>query len=146
MADADIDPFGEHKTDLHPDDTGENIPLLLVSLYKESSKHYSQTSDATYYDNFRRKGKWPYFKGKDEPLTNEDGKLRTFGRLKSILGKPRLCDLGFDVPRGPTPRQVVALNEAEEVMPSTYDVAKVDAIELQEITENVMRSTENLIV
>ena len=28
MADVDIDPFGEHdKTDSHPDDTGENIPL-----------------------------------------------------------------------------------------------------------------------
>ena len=28
MADVDIDPFGEHdKTDLHLDDTGENIPL-----------------------------------------------------------------------------------------------------------------------
>ena len=28
MADIDIDPFGEHdKTDTHPDETGENIPL-----------------------------------------------------------------------------------------------------------------------
>ena len=29
MADVGIDPFGEHnKTDLHPDDTGESIPLV----------------------------------------------------------------------------------------------------------------------
>ena len=28
MADVDIDPFGDHdKTDSHPDDIGENIPL-----------------------------------------------------------------------------------------------------------------------
>ena len=32
MADIDINPFGEHnKTDPHPDDTGENIPLPLVN-------------------------------------------------------------------------------------------------------------------
>ena len=57
------------------------------SLYKELSKHYSRTSDAIHYDNFRREDKQLYFEGRDEPLTNEDGKLRTFGRLKSMLGK-----------------------------------------------------------
>ena len=54
--------------------------------------------------------------------------------------------MGFDVPRGkPTPRQAVALNKAEEEMPSTCDAARADDIELQEITENVAKSTENLI-
>ena len=52
------------------------------SLYKELSKHYSRTSDATHYDNFRRKGKWLYFKGRDEPLTTEDGKLKTVEQIK----------------------------------------------------------------
>ena len=32
MADVNIDPFGEHdKTDLHPDDTSENIPLPPIT-------------------------------------------------------------------------------------------------------------------
>ena len=32
MADINIDPFGEHdKTDSHPDDTGNNIPLPPVN-------------------------------------------------------------------------------------------------------------------
>ena len=32
MADVDINPFGEHdKTDSHPDDTGETIPLPPVN-------------------------------------------------------------------------------------------------------------------
>ena len=57
------------------------------SLYKELSKHYSRTSDVTHYDNFRCEGRQLYFKGRDEPITNEDGKLKTFGKLKSILGK-----------------------------------------------------------
>ena len=35
------------------------------------------------------------------------------------------------------------LNKAEEEMPSTYDVANADDIDLQEITENTSRSTEN---
>ena len=59
----------------------------IDSLYKQLSKDYNQISDVTHYGNFRCKGKRLYFKGMDEPLTNEDGKLRTFGRLKSIPGK-----------------------------------------------------------
>ena len=36
-----------------------------------------------------------YFKGRDEPLTNEDGKVRAFGKLRSILFIQRLSDLSF---------------------------------------------------
>ena len=35
------------------------------------------------------------------------------------------------------------LNRVEEELPSTSEVAKVDDIELQEITENASRSTVN---
>ena len=82
----------------------------------------------------------------NRPLTCKDGILRSAGEIARILGKNRLRNLGFDVPRGkPTPQQAVALNKAEEEMPSTSGVAKVDDIELQEITENASRNTENLI-
>ena len=37
------------------------------------------------------------------------------------------------------------LNRMEEEQPSAFDVAKADDIELQEITENTMKSMENLI-
>ena len=118
----------------------------IDSLYKELSKHYSRTSDAIHYDNFRHGSKQLYFKGRDEPLTNEDGRLRTFSRLKSILDKNRLCSLGFNVPEGKvTPQKAVMLNKAEEEMSSMSDVAKADDIELQEIMENLSRSSENLI-
>ena len=56
----------------------------INTLYQELS---SRTSDATHYGNFRCKGKWLYFKGRDEPLTNEYGNLKTFSKLKNILGK-----------------------------------------------------------
>ena len=56
-----------------------------------------------------------------EPLTNEDGKLKAFGKLKSILGKNGLLDLGFDVPSGKlTPRKCVILNRVEEEMPYLF--------------------------
>ena len=38
------------------------------------------------------------------------------------------------------------LNRAEEELPSASDIVKADNIELQQITENAARSTENLIV
>ena len=47
-------------------------------------------------------GKQFYFKGRDESLISEDGKLKAFGKLKSILRKNRLCDFGFDLPGGKT--------------------------------------------
>ena len=105
------------------------IKSYINNLYQEQS---SRTSDATHYDNFRRKGKWLYFKGRDEPLTNEYGNLNTFSKLKNILGKNRRCDLGFDVPKGKvTPQQAVMLNRLEEEMPSTSNIAETDGIELQ---------------
>ena len=64
----------------------------------------------------------------------------------SILKKNRLCKLGFDIPWGKVAaQQAVMLNKAEEGLPSTSGIAKVDDIELQEITENGARSTKNLI-
>ena len=104
----------------------------INSLYQDLS---SRTSDATHYDNFRCKGKWLYFKGRDEPLINEYGSLKTFSKLKNIPGKNRLCDLGFDVPKGKvTTQQVVMLNRVEEEMPSTSNIAEADEIELQRIS------------
>ena len=69
----------------------------INSSYQELS---SRTSDATHYDNFRCKGKWLYFKGRDESLTNEYGSLKTFSKLKNIPGKNRLLRLGFRCTKG----------------------------------------------
>ena len=93
-------------------------------LGNQLSKQYSQTSDVIHYDNFKCKGKRLYYKGRDEPLTKEDGKLKAIGKLISIPGKNRHIDLGFDVPKGLTPQQSVILNEAEEKLPSAPDVDK----------------------
>ena len=56
--------------------------------------------------------------------------------LADILGKNRLCRLGFNIPVGKvTARQAVMLNKAAEELPSACDITKADDIELQEIAE-----------
>ena len=66
--------------------------------------------------------------------------------IADILSKNRLRNLGFDIPRGKvTAQEAVMLNKVKEELPSASDVGKADDIELQEITENVMKSMEDLI-
>ena len=71
------------------------------------------------------------------------------GEITDILGKNRLRNLGFDIPKGIlTARQAVMMNRVKEELPSTSDIAKVDDKELQEIMENTSKSssTEDLIL
>ena len=66
--------------------------------------------------------------------------------LVDILGKGGLRNLGFDIPKGKvTAQQAVMLNKATEGLPSESDITKADDIELQEIAEKAMKSTEDLI-
>ena len=56
--------------------------------------------------------------------------------IADILGKNRLRNLGFDIPRGKvTARQAVMLNKAAEELPPESDITGADDIELQEIAE-----------
>ena len=74
------------------------------------------------------------------------GKLRSVLTIARILGKEGFCELRFDIRRGKlTARQAIVLNRVEEELPSTSDVTKADCIELQEIMENAVRSTDDLI-
>ena len=65
-----------------------------------------------------------------------EGKLKSVGMIADILGKNRLCRLGFNIPVGKvTALQAVMLNKAAEELPSESDITGVDDIELQEIAE-----------
>ena len=75
--------------------------------------------------------------------------------LLDILGKNRLCRLGFNIPVGCiTAQQAVMLNKAAEELPFESDITKADDIELQEIEEkasgmisqikDIQQDTENL--
>ena len=59
--------------------------------------------------------------------------------LGDILGKNRICRLGFHIPVGSiTARQAVMLNKAAEELPSESDITKAHDIELQEIAEKAL--------
>ena len=172
MAGVDIDPFGDHESwpdepmgDLTPvggitwepereQETsfgGESQRTRLVreyvkDLYRKLSENMNQTPEAFHFDYFKLEDEELYYRGRNKPLTTE-GELRLVGEIVEILGKNRLRNLGFDIPKGKlTAQQAVMLNRVNEELPSMSDITKVDEIELQEITENASKSTEDLIL
>ena len=56
MADVDIDLFGEHdKTDAHPDETGENIPLTSGGVMGGSSWEPEREQETSFGESLRAK-------------------------------------------------------------------------------------------
>ena len=114
-------------------------------LYEILSEHFTKNQNVIYYNDFESLHGELYFKGRDEPLMR-NGRRKPYKSLIRILGKNRIYNLGFDVSEWPLSRkQAVALNKAQEELPSASDTTKADDIELQEIAEKVSKSTEDLI-
>ena len=104
-------------------------------LYKRLSENIGETPDLFHYNYFNLEGRELYYIGSRKPLTAE-GKLKSVAMIADILGKNRLCRLGFNIPVGKlTAWHAVMLNKAAEELPSESDITKVDDIELQEIVE-----------
>ena len=172
MAGVDIDPFGDHES--WPDEpTGDLTPVggitwepereqetsfggesqrtrlvreYVKNLYRKLSENMNQTPEAFHFDYFKLEDEELYYRGRNKPLTTK-GELRLVGEMAEILDKNRLRNLGFDIPKGKlTAQQAVMLNRVKEELPSMSDITKVDEIELQEITENTSKSTEDLIL
>ena len=174
MADADINPFGEHES--RPDKPmGESIPLTPVGggstwepereqetsfgvisqrtrlmkdyvkdLYKKLSENIDETPEEFHFYYFKLEDGELYYRGNRKSLMYGGGKLKSFKEIKKILGKNRLRNLGvFD--DKVTAEQDLMLHRVEEDLPSASDVAKADDIELQEITENATKGTEDRI-
>ena len=100
-------------------------------LYNKISENISETPEEFLYDYFKLEGRELYYIGSRKPLTTK-GVLKPVGMLADILGKNRLRNLGFDIPRGKvTAWQAVMLNKAAEELPSESDITKADDIELQ---------------
>ena len=68
-------------------------------LYKKISENISETPEEFHYDYFKLKGRELYSIGSRKPLTTK-GIQKPAGMLADILGKNRLRNLGFDIPRG----------------------------------------------
>ena len=96
---------------------------MLKIYIKGYQKTFDETPELFHYDYFKLEGGELYYIGSRKPLTTE-GKLKSVGMLTDILGKNRLCRLGFNIPVGK-----VTAQQAES------DISKVDDIELQEIAK-----------
>ena len=104
-------------------------------LYKKISENISETPEEFHYDYFKLEGGELYYTGSRKPLTAK-GVLKPVGMLADILGKNRLHNLGFDIPRGKvTAWQAVMLSKAAEELPSESDITKADDTELHKIVE-----------
>ena len=107
-------------------------------LYRKLSENIGETPEEFLYDYFKLENGELYYRGSRKPLTTKDA-LKSVGMLADILGKNRLHNLGFDIPRGKvTAHQAVRLNKASEELPSESDITKADDIELEEIAEKAL--------
>ena len=121
------------------------IKDYVKDLYKKLSENIGKTPEPFHYDYFKLEGGELCYIGGRKPLTIE-GKLKSVGMIADILGTNRLRTLGFNIPVGKiTAWQAIMLNKAAEELPSESDTTRVDDIELQEIAEKAMKSTEDLI-
>ena len=106
--------------------------------YKNLSENIGETLEEFHYDYFKLENGELYYRSSRKPLTTK-GVLKLVGMLANILGKNRLRNLGFDIPRGKvTSCQAVMLNETAEELPSESDITKADDTELQEIVEKAL--------
>ena len=104
-------------------------------LHKKLSENIGETPLLFCYDYFKLEDGELYYRGSRKPLTTEE-KLKSVGMIADILGKKRLCRLGFNIPVGHiTAWQDIMLNKAAEELPSESDITKADDIELQETAE-----------
>ena len=110
----------------------------VKDLYIRLSENIDETPELSHYDYFKLEDGELYYRENRKPLTTK-GKLKSVGMLADLLGKNRLCRLGFNIPVGKvTAQQAVMLNKATEELPSESDITGADDIELQEIAEKAL--------
>ena len=115
-------------------------------LYQQLSESIGQNPEVLHYSYFEIREGRLYYENMNKPLTTKGGISRSASEIADILGKKGLCALGFSIPRSKLmARQAILQNRVKEKLPSASDIAKMNDIELQEITENASRSSENLI-
>ena len=82
----------------------------VKDLYKKLSENIGKTPEAFHFDYFKLEGEELYCTGKKMPLMTKR-ELKSVKEIKNTLGKNRLRNLGFDIPKGKvTAWQAVMLN------------------------------------
>lgn len=118
---------------------------IVEGLYDRLSERFQPKPEVLYTDLFEIRDGELYYKDDNRPLTN-NGRLRATGTISDILGKRRLRNLGFDIPKGKiTARQAAKLNKIQEGFPSTSKIETATVEELETISGDVINSTEDII-
>ena len=71
----------------------------VKDLYKKLSENIGETPETFHFDYFKLEDVELYHRGIRKPLMTK-GELKSVGMIADILGKNRLHDLGFDIPKG----------------------------------------------
>ena len=116
----------------------------IKDLLKKLSGRIVVTPEAFHFLKFIIEDGELHYIGAPKPLMKK-GVLLPAGDIAKILGKNRLRELGFNVPRDSkiTAKEFILMNISEKI-PSVSAIARADDIELKELTENASRSIENL--
>ena len=94
-------------------------------LYQKLSENIGETPEEFHFDYFKLEDEELYYRGRNKLLMYGEGKLKSVGEILDILGKNRLPNLGFDIPKGKlTARQAVMMNRVEEELPSMSYITK----------------------
>ena len=118
----------------------------VKGLYEVLSQHYKRVEEEViHYDLFYPHEGELYIKDKNVALT-AGGNLRPFKSLEKELGKGRLREMGFDIPKGKvTPQEAAMLNKTEEELPTASAINRANDIEMQELTAKASKSAKDLI-
>ena len=103
--------------------------------------------DDFHFDKFELKDDQLYYKENDaKPLMTKKMNLRMVKVSVKILGIKRLCDLGYNVPERQSALDFIKMKRAKEKLPSASDITKADDIELIELSRELSRISEDLIM
>ena len=81
-----------------------------------------------------------------KPLMTKTGELRMVKELVKILGIRGLRDLSYNVPEGQSARNFIKMKKAKEKLLSALEITKADDIELIELSRELSRISEDLIM
>ena len=121
------------------------LKVQVEGLYEKLSERLQQNPEVIHTDLFEIRDGELYYKDSSNPLTS-NGKLRPIGSIAAILRKTGLRNLGFDIPKNKlSARQAIMLNKIAEELPSTSEITKASDVDLEDMSGDVVNSTEDLI-
>ena len=134
----------EQKTSFTDNERKEELVRELQLDIFRGSKNFP---DDFHFNKFELRNDQLFYKEIDgKPLMTRKRELRTVRELVKILGIRGLCNLGYNVPEGQSAQDFIKMKKAKGKLPSALDITKADDIELIELSRELSRIWEDLIM